>query len=1036
MYGFRTDKNLTKNITAAIFDLDGVITKTAATHFKAWKLMFDRYLFYRNEKFSKPFAEFTDNDYKQYVDGRPRYEGVQCFLSSREIDIQYGSPEDAPGVDSVCALGNLKNQLFNKIIRTEGVEVYDSTVLLIREFHKCGVKVAVASSSRNCKIILEKMNLMSFFDVCVDGNDLVECNLKGKPDPAIFCIAADRLGCKYGSSIVFEDAISGTQAGKNGNFGLVVGLARNNTHKELRNNGADIVVDDLNEVNVSSLDVIMRIVREEDGWKIDINDYDQSKEKARESLMSLGNGFFCTRGSLNVFPTGKSHYPAIYQAGIYNKLKSLIDGQIIENEDIVNCGEIWGLDVRCYVDDTVQETSLIKHGGEITNNNISTSSRDKLVIFATAKVKECRRKLSLKDGVMDTEVMLEDIGGYQLIVKYHQVVSMHDYHMAAIKYTIIPVNFSGHFIIKTGINCNVQNAGVERYSQLSTYHLDLKQTYLKSDINTIIIGVETETNQSHIRTGIVAKMICKSHDTQVRYVVDKADAEIEYIIDIHKDEYFVCEKIITISNSKQDADYSFKLCLARIKRYNNYVDVFENSAYSWAKIWNNIDIEIKDSREKQKIIRLYLYHLMISCSEHNTKLDASVGPRGLTGEAYRGHIFWDELFIFSFYSRHYPDSAKSMLMYRYNRLNAARQAAKKSGYEGAMFPWQSGSDGSESTQSIHYNPISKKWDEDNSRLQRHVSLAIAYNIYTYFVITNDVDFMLDYGLEILYELCRFFASMSKYDINDGKYHITGVMGPDEFHERIRDIKDPDIFHKGLKDNAYTNIMVSWLFTFVRDFQEYLNEVGYSKRLMCVLNLNNVSNEEIIKWLKIAQNLNLVIKDDIISQFDGYFELKQIDFQKYKDKYGDVERMDRILKAEGLTPDDYQVTKQADLLMIFYNFPDYSFDSDSEVVSALQSKNNNKGHYFNYRYQISDILKNMGYILSEDYIKKNFNYYLLRTTHGSTLSKLVFSRVAMMIGEKDLGEKLFHDVLINDYNDVQGTVGEGVHVGVMGGLVSY
>src|SRR5699024_3653059 len=185
----------------------------------------------------------------------------------------------------------------------------------------------------------------------------------------------------------------------------------------------------------------------------------------------------------------------------------------------------------------------------------------------------------------------------------------------------------------------------------------------------------------------------------------------------------------------------------------------------------------------QKLLNLHTYHHLSSASPFaNPTLDASITARGLHGEAYRGHIFWDELFIFPFYILHFPETAKSLLMYRYRRLETAKEDAQKAGYEGAMFPWQSGLDGSEQAQELHLNPINGTWKEDNSRLQRHVSLAIAYNIWQYWHNTQDTTFMQDYGLEMLLEIAHFWQSATVLNNTSERYDIDRVMGPDEFHE--------------------------------------------------------------------------------------------------------------------------------------------------------------------------------------------------------------------------------------------------------------
>ena len=234
---------------SVIFDMDGVITKTALTHAAAWKKMFDEYLRKRETEHGEKFVEFTHtNDYLPYVDGKPRYKGVQSFLKSRNIKIPFGKPSDKPGTETCCGLGNRKNDAFNEVLDKEGVEVYPSTLALLDELKEAGIKLGVASSSKNCKPVLEKVNLLDIFDARVDGVVSAEKGLQGKPEPDIFTTACDMINADYSKSIVIEDAVSGVQAGVKGKFGLTIGIARENNVNELKEAGADIVVEDLNEI--------------------------------------------------------------------------------------------------------------------------------------------------------------------------------------------------------------------------------------------------------------------------------------------------------------------------------------------------------------------------------------------------------------------------------------------------------------------------------------------------------------------------------------------------------------------------------------------------------------------------------------------------------------------------------------------------------------------------------------------------------------------------------------------------------------------
>jgi alpha,alpha-trehalase len=236
---------------AVIFDLDGVITKTADVHARAWKRTFDEYLKGRtdlDEETARPFE--IEEDYRVYVDGKPRYEGVRSFLESRGIDLPYGDPSDPPGVETICGIGNRKNDLFRKVLSEEGVEVYGSTIDLIKSLRDAGIKTAVVTSSKNCPHVLEAAGIANLFDVKVDGGDSARLGLKGKPDPDIFVEAAKDLGVKVKRCVVVEDAVSGVQAGRAGEFGCVVGVDRTGHPAALKEAGADVVVSDLAEVSL------------------------------------------------------------------------------------------------------------------------------------------------------------------------------------------------------------------------------------------------------------------------------------------------------------------------------------------------------------------------------------------------------------------------------------------------------------------------------------------------------------------------------------------------------------------------------------------------------------------------------------------------------------------------------------------------------------------------------------------------------------------------------------------------------------------
>lgn len=244
-----------RHFSAVIFDMDGVVTNTAKLHAVAWKELFDAYLRKRKQRDSRPFVEFDEQaDYLSFVDGKPRYEGVRSFLESRGIQLPYGSPSDGPDDETICGLGNTKDAIFERLLHKEGPEVFDSTIDLIRSLRSQGIKVAIVSSSKHCRDVLQMAGIDGLFEARIDGVVSESLGLKGKPDPDIFSKAAEMLGVDNRESVVVEDAISGVQAGRNGDFGLVLGVDRGNNREALEANGADIVVSDLTEISPAEID--------------------------------------------------------------------------------------------------------------------------------------------------------------------------------------------------------------------------------------------------------------------------------------------------------------------------------------------------------------------------------------------------------------------------------------------------------------------------------------------------------------------------------------------------------------------------------------------------------------------------------------------------------------------------------------------------------------------------------------------------------------------------------------------------------------
>ncbi|CCH49972.1 beta-phosphoglucomutase family hydrolase [Pseudodesulfovibrio piezophilus] len=965
-------------LKGVVFDLDGVITRTASVHAQAWETAFNEYLKQVAEEKNVPFEPFDrTNDYQNYVDGKPRFEGVLSFMKSRGIRLPPGDPDDPPSLDSICGIGNRKNALYQEILQKEGPEVFQSSVDLIHELKKQGVRVGVATSSRNCQLVLELAGLQDLFETQVDGVFSAQHELKGKPDPDIFVAAARNLGLNPGECVVVEDAISGVQAGCAGNFGLTLGVARNVQGEMLLRFGADLVVSDLGEITVDDLLEWFETGMATDEWFLTYSGFDPGDEKLRETLTTVGNGYLGTRGAYEAEEASFNFYPGTYISGIFNKTASKVHGQDVWNNDFVNCPNWLPVEFK------------------IGNGEFLSPLSMEILSYS--------HQLNMREGAMERDLVVKDQVGRITRISSYRLASMADPHLCALKFDLTPLNYSAKITFRSSLDGNVENGGVARYSALNTHHLARVSGGKAPDG----IFLHMETTHSRYQIVMASKVTLledgKALNVRKEVVQERAKVSEEMKVSAKANNRYSLEKFVYIRTSLDKTPGDLKeMCLDSLAKVRTFQGVYGPHVKSWKALWQKADIRVTGDRFVQRVLRLHIYHLLVTASPHNVDRDAGMPARGLSGEAYRGHIFWDELYIQPFFDSNFPDISKALLMYRYNRLDAAREYARENGYIGAMYPWQTADDGTEETQEVHYNPESKQWDPDLSRNQRHVSIAVFVNAWRYVSWTGDKSFLKDYGAEMMLDIARFWGGIAEYDAKTDKYHIEGIMGPDEFHEAL-----PGSDKHGIKDNAYTNIMVVWL---LEKALMILKELPPKARKDVVGKIG-LGDEEIAKWEDMLTKLNVILTDDgIVSQFEGYMELDELDWEGYRKRFYSIHRMDRILKAEGDSPDHYKVAKQADTLMAWY---------------VLEPE------------EVARILEQLGYAVENplDLLKKNYDFYEQRTSHGSTLSKVVHAVIAKYIYSSDICWDWFMEAMHSDIEDTQGgTTIEGIHTGVMAGTL--
>ena len=710
-------------------------------------------------------------------------------------------------------------------------------------------------------------------------------------------------------------------------------------------------------------------------WVLVYEGFDPAQEGLREALCTLGNGYFATRGAAPEARADDVHYPGTYIAGCYDRLVTDVAGRSVDNEDIVNMPD-W-LPVRFRLADgewfDVRRLELLGY----------------------------RQELDLRWGVLTRVVRARDAAGRVTHVTQRRFVDMALPHMAALETTIVGENWSGPVEVRSALDGTVTNAGVARYRLLRGDHL------VPIDQGAADEGIylEVRTRQSRIfvaeagRTRVMLDARRASDRPQV--LVEPGHVEQAWSVELEQGEGLTVEKVIALHTSRDYAISEPRLAAcAAIDEVGGFADLLSDHVLAWDELWRRCDLPLRGQPEAELALRLHVFHLLQTVSLNSIGLDCGVPARGLHGEAYRGHIFWDELFIFPLLNLRLPVLTRSMLDYRFRRLTAARRAARAKGRAGAMFPWQSGSDGREETQSLHLNPRSGRWLPDNSRLQRHNGVAVAHNAWSYYQVTGDVEFLRFRGAPMIVEVARFLADLAFYNDALDRYEIKGVMGPDEYHDGYPDADAP-----GLDNNAYMNVMTVWVIGRARELLDLL-PAHQAHELRDHLRL---TTGELDRWDDIARKMRVCFRGDgVIEQFEGYDRLEELDWLDYQERYGDIQRLDRILEAEGDSTNRYKVSKQADALMIFY------------LLSPVE---------------VREIFRGLGYAFdpAQD-IRANVEYYLARTSHGSTLSWVVHSWVLARL-DRRRSWQLFLQALRSDIADIQGgTTHEGIHLGAMAGTV--
>ncbi len=693
-------------IKAIIFDLDGVLTDTSENHYRAWKRLAD--------ELGIPF----DRQRNEPLRGVSRRRSLEILLDGR--------PATEEQMEEWM---ERKNRYYvESLAELTPADLLPGALNLIWEARQAGLKIGIASASKNTRTVLERLQIDHWVDAVSDGYSVQQT----KPAPDLFLHCAEQLGVAPDEAIVVEDAASGIEAARAGGF-WAVGLG-----PEERVGAAHAVFPSLEGVTLRAILARLPAQTPAGNWYVSETAFNPQTIHQMETVFAIGNGYLGVRG------TFEEGYPGDQPATLIN---GVFDAHPLFHTELVNMPN--GLPL------------ILKIGGERFRMD-------------QGKVVACYRGLDLHTGVLTRLVRWQSPSGHMVDIRVERFASLADPHILGIRCEMIPLNFAGPVEVAAGINGYAFNPELYHWHHLDQGAPDPQSVYLR-----------VRTRQSGIEACLAA-CLTVSAPREVTYgLVDCENAPaIVARTDIRPGERLRAEKLVTIFTGREVPDvYRAALDVLERARGAGYDDLRAASDAAWAREWAECNIVIEGDDEADLAVRYNLFQLLAAAPRHDDRV--SIPARTLSGFGYRGHVFWDtDMFILPFFIWTRPEIARNLLMYRYHTLPGARRKAQRAGYEGAMYAWESADTGDETTPRWVPGPTGELVRIWCGEIEDHITADVAYAVMQYWQVTGDDAFMRDYGAEILLDTARFWASRVVWNEERGVYEIRGVIGPDEYHEHV------------------------------------------------------------------------------------------------------------------------------------------------------------------------------------------------------------------------------------------------------------
>lgn len=700
--------------------------------------------------------------------------------------------------------------------------------------------------------------------------------------------------------------------------------------------------------------------------RIVFDGFDLDDERRREALLTLGNGVLSCRASapeVSARCPAPEHYPGLYRAGWYDQAPRRVNGQTVALGALVRLPDPLGLSFS--VDDghwfSLRDTEILVY----------------------------RQSLNLSEGLLERYIRLV-VGGTELRLNELRFVSMADPNLLVLRWCIEADGQLQPVRIRTTLNGDVANALVGRSRAYEGRRLETVRLMHDKAGHTVLWAHLPGSRRRMMVASMTAATPVGS-DWTGRVEEDCISLESDHVLIAQQPLVLEKRVVVRVDTELPDDTRHQHGALQKIPD-TSFEELKTAHQRAWQALWDRIALRARDEK-LERALYFSMFHLLQTVSPLSLDYDQGFPPRGWQ-EGYFGQIFWDEMFAFPFLSTHFPELARHLLAYRHRRLDVARDDARRAGLKGAMFPWRSAASGHEETPPFQCNPLSGRWMVDNTHLQRHVGTAVVYDVWQLYLATNDRGLLTGAGGEMILEVAHFWSSMAQYDARLKRYVILRVIGPDEYHNGY-----PGADHPGLDNNAYTNLMAVWTLCRALDVLALIpteQKAAFRRRLA-------LDDAEISRWDDISRRMYIPLLDSgIISQFDGYESLIPAPREWLT---ASRPRLDWWLEARHDSCDRYQLTKQADVLMLLHLFP----------PSALRA-----------------MLHRLGYPVEEDFNHRTAHYHLARITHESSLSKMVCAGALAHVDSKASWQH-FCDCLYTDLDaPSHGGVQEGVHLGAMAG----